>query len=111
MARNKNIKNPLDFMVEQARVETEIAKEIVESIRLRQDSAGQVKAGGDYYEEKIALKMLDFFIEEEKMLTLYAEAKQNYPIIAELMENKRPYLREFSNEAKKLFEKSLIEKI
>ena len=52
--------------------------------------------------------MLDFFKEEEKLISLYAEAKTNYPILAELMENKRPYLKDLLAEAKKLYEKSIL---
>ena len=89
-------KNEIDFMVAQARAEAEIAEEIVESIRKQED----------YYQEKLALKMLDFFREEEKVITLYAEAKTNYPILAELMENKRPYLKDLLSEAKKLYEQN-----
>lgn len=105
----KPVKSPIDFMVAQAQLETDIAKEIVESIRLKQDSNGQAESS-KYYEEKMALKMLDFFKQEEKVITLYAEAKTSYPIMAELMENKRPYLKELLSEAKKLYEKSLLEK-
>ncbi len=83
-------------MVAQARAEAEIAEEIVESIRKQED----------YYQEKLALKMLNFFREEEKVITLYAEAKTNYPILAELMENKRPYLKDLLSEAKKLYEQN-----
>ena len=83
-------------MVAQAQLETDIAKDVVESMRSK----------NSYHEEKIALKMLDFYKEEEKVITLYAEAKTNYPLLAELMENKRPYLREFLAEAKKLYEQN-----
>lgn len=105
----KPVKSPLDFMVAQAQLETDIAKEIVESIRLKQDSNGQADSSR-YYEEKMATKMLDFFKQEEKVITLYAEAKESYPIMAELMENKRPYLKQLLEESRKLYEKSLIEK-
>ena len=96
-----NIKNEVDYLVAQTKAETKIAEEIVGSIRK--------KAGANsYYEEKLALKMLDFFKEEEKLISLYAEAKTNYPILAELMENKRPYLKDLLAEAKKLYEKSIL---
>lgn len=85
-------------MIAQAQTETDIAKEIVESIRQK----------NDYYEEKLALKMLEFFKEEEKVISLYAEAKKNYPLLAELMENKRPYLKEMLVEAKGLYEKNIL---
>lgn len=103
-------------MVAQAQLETDIAKEIVESIRLKQDSNGQADSNASassadrYYEEKMATKMLDFFKQEEKVITLYAEAKESYPIMAELMENKRPYLKQLLEESRKLYEKSLLEK-
>ena len=93
-----NIKNEVDYLVAQTKAETKIAEEIVESIRKTEN----------YYEEKLALKMLDFFKEEEKLISLYAEAKTNYPILAELMENKRPYLKDLLAEAKKLYEKSIL---
>ena len=80
------IKDGMDFLVAQAQAETDIAKEIVESIRGR-----GIDDDKKYYEEKLALKMLEFFKEEEKVISLYAEAKKNYPLLAELMENKRPY--------------------
>lgn len=97
------IKDEIDFLVAQAQVETDIAKEIVESIRGK-----EVDGGKKYYEEKLALKMLDFFKEEERVISLYAEAKKNYPLLAELMENKRPYLKEILAEAKKLYEKNIL---
>jgi hypothetical protein len=103
----KPIKNEIDYLVAQAQTETDIAKEIVESIR---KSGSSASSANGYYEEKLALKMLDFFKEEEKVVNLYAEAKQNYPLLAELMENKRPYLKQLLEEARKLFEKSLLEK-
>ena len=104
MSKNP-IKDEVDYLIAQAQAETDIAKEIVESIR---------KKSGDedkkYYEEKLALKMLDFYKEEEKVTSLYAEAKKNYPLLAELMENKRPYLKEMLAEAKKLYEKNILGK-
>ena len=92
------IKDEVDFLIAQAQTETDIAKETVESIRQK----------NDYYEEKLALKMLEFFKEEEKVISLYAEAKKNYPLLAELMENKRPYLKEMLVEAKGLYEKNIL---
>ena len=98
MGRTIKAKIPIEYMVEQALVDTEIANEIV----------GSIRAQNKYYEEKLALKMLDFFEEEEKVVNLYAEAKTNYPLLAELMENKRPYLKELLAEAKKLYEKNTL---
>ena len=99
------IKDEIDFLIAQSQTETDIAKEIVESIR--ENGRGDDKA---YYEEKLALKMLEFFKEEEKVIVLYAEAKKNYPLLSELMENKRPYLKEMLVEAKKLYEKNILGK-
>jgi len=97
------IKDEVDFLIAQAQTETDIAKEIVEGIRSR-----GVNDDKKYYEEKLALKMLEFFKEEEKIISLYVEAKKNYPILAELMENKRPYLKELLTEAKKLYKKNIL---
>lgn len=102
MSKNP-IKDEIDFLITQAQTETDIAKEIVESIRKK-----EMDADKKYYEEKLALKMLEFFKEEEKVISLYVEAKKNYPILAELMENKRPYLKEMLVEAKKLYEKNIL---
>ncbi|MEK7635222.1 MAG: hypothetical protein AAB446_02220 [Patescibacteria group bacterium] len=99
------IKDEMDFLIAQAQAETDIAKEIVESIRGK-----GIDDDKNYYEEKLALKMLEFFKEEEKVIALYAEAKKNYPLLAELMENKRPYLRELLEEAKKLYKKDILGK-
>lgn len=99
------IKDEIDFLVAQAQAETDIAKEIVESIRGK-----GIDDEKTYYEEKLSLKMLEFFKEEERVITLYAEAKKNYPLLAELMENKRPYLKEMLAEAKKLYEKEILGK-
>ena len=99
------IKNEIDFLIAQTQTETDIAKEIVESIRGK-----GIDDDKKYYEEKLALKMLEFFKEEEKVISLYAEAKKNYPLLAELMENKRPYLKEMLNEAKVLYEKEILGK-
>ncbi len=105
----KPVKSPLDFMIAQAQLDSDIAEEIVGSIRLRQNSSATPDQNG-YYEEKMAAKMLDFFKQEEKVITLYVEAKTSYPIMAELMENKRPYLKQLLEESRKLYERSLIEK-
>lgn len=105
------IKDEIDFLVAQTQTETAVAKEIVESIRNKNKQEEKFSKGANssgYYEEKLALKMLDFFKEEEKVIALYAEAKKNYPILAELMENKRPYLKEILAEAKVLYEKNIL---
>ena len=99
------IKDEIDFLIAQAQAETDIAKEIVESIRGK-----GIDDDKKYYEEKLSLKMLEFFKEEEKVISLYVEAKKNYPLLAELMENKRPYLKELLEESRKLYEKSLLER-
>jgi cell shape-determining protein MreC len=65
------IKDEIDFLLAQAQIETDIAKEIVES--LRKNSKDNEKS---YYEEKVALKMLEFFKEEERLINLYVEAKK-----------------------------------
>jgi hypothetical protein len=88
------IKDEIDFMIAQAQAETDIAREIVENLRLR----------NSYYEEKLALKMLEFYVQEERVISLYAEAKKNYPLLATLMENKRPYLKDLLEESKKFYE-------
>lgn len=100
------IKDEIDFLIAQAQAETDIAKEIVENIRKQSIPNGV----GQYYDEKLALKMLEFFKEEEKVISLYVEAKKNYPLLAELMENKRPYLKEMLIEAKRLYEKNILGK-
>jgi len=99
------IKDEIDFLIAQAQAETDIAKEIVEDIRGK-----GIEDDKKYYEEKLSLKMLEFFKEEEKVITLYAEAKKNYPILADLMENKRPYLKNMLTEAKRLYEKNILGK-
>lgn len=98
MSENR-IKDEIDYLIAQAQTETDIAKEIVENIRAKKGDSDK-----KYYEEKLALKMLEFYKEEEKVVSLYAEAKKNYPLLAELMENKRPYLKEILAEAKRLNE-------
>lgn len=97
------IKDEIDFLIAQAQTETDIAKEIVEAIRGK-----GIDDDKKYYEEKLSLKMLEFFREEEKVIGLYAEAKKNYPLLSELMENKRPYLKEMLVEAKRLYEKNIL---
>lgn len=108
------IKDELDFMIAQAQAETDIAKEIVESIRGKglddEKASARMTQSDGYYEEKLSLKMLEFFREEEKLISLYAEAKKNYPLLAELMENKRPYLKELLIEAKRLYEREILGK-
>ncbi len=99
----KEIQNEIDFLVAQAQLETDIAKEVIDSIR-KKETSGQKEVSEKYYEEKVALKMLEFFKEEERVISLYAEAKTEYPILANLMENKRPYLKEMLAEAKKLYD-------
>lgn len=100
------IKNELDFLIAQVQTETDIAQEVVESIR-QKPTGSKEEVAQKYYDEKVALKMLEFFKEEEKVVSLYAEAKTSYPILANLMENKRPYLKEMLAEAKKLYENNI----
>lgn len=102
----REVKNELDFLIAQVQVETDIAKEVVESIR-QKPTESKEEVAQKYYDEKVALKMLEFFKEEEKVVSLYAEAKTSYPILANLMENKRPYLKEMLKEAKKLYENNI----
>lgn len=102
--KNK-IQNELDFLLAQVQVETDIAKEVVESIR-EKPTGSKEEVAQKYYDEKVALKMLEFFKEEERVVSLYVEAKTSYPILANLMENKRPYLKEMLKEAKKLYEQT-----
>jgi polyhydroxyalkanoate synthesis regulator phasin len=99
------IKDEIDYLIAQSQIETDVAKEIVADFRKKGQTNDQA-----YYEEKLALKMLEFFKEEEKIIALYAEAKKNYPLLSELMENKRPYLKEMLAEAKKLYEKNILGK-
>lgn len=101
----KKIENEIDYLVAQAQIETDIATEIVSSVKDK-DATSQER----YYMEKIALKMLEFFKLEEKLITLYAEAKTEIPLLADLMENKRPYLRDMLAEAKILYKKNFDEK-
>lgn len=102
MSKNP-IKDELDFLIAQSQNETDVAQEIVDDIRKK----GEGNKNG-YHEEKLALKMLEFYKQEEKVVSLYAEAKKNYPLLAELMENKRPYLKEILLEAKQLYEKNIL---
>jgi hypothetical protein len=102
MSKNP-IQDEIDFLIAQAQNETDIAKEIVDGIRKK-----GLGNKNNYQEEKLALKMLEFYKEEEKVISLYAEAKKNYPLLAELMENKRPYLKEVLLEAKRLYEKNIL---
>jgi hypothetical protein len=88
-------------MLGQAQLDTDIAESIVQKIR-------EGSSTNQYYEEKLALKMLEFFKHEEKMITLYVEAKADYSLLAELMENKRPYLKDLLDEATKLHKQSLL---
>lgn len=104
MSKNP-IKDEMDFLIAQVQNETDIAKEIVESIRGK-----GIDDEKTYHEEKLALKMLEFFKQEEKVISLYIEAKKNYSLLAELMENKRPYLKELLVEAKRLYEKNILGK-
>ncbi len=102
---SKKIENEIDYLVAQAQIEADIASEILTSVREKSGPAQE-----RYYEEKIALKMLEFFKLEEKLITLYAEAKDEFPLLSSLMENKRPYLKEMLAEAKKLYEKNFSKK-
>lgn len=97
------IKDELDYMLAQAQAETDIAREILDDIRGK-----GIDDDKKYYEEKLALKMLEFFKEEEKVISLYVEAKKNYPLLAELMENKRPYLKDMLEESRKLYKKNIL---
>lgn len=81
--------NEIDLMVQNAQRQTDKARRVVEMAR-EEDN---------YYKERAAAKMLDFFTHEEAVIRLYAEAKSNYPPLAELFEKERPSLRELYQKA------------
>ncbi len=88
------ITNQLDYMVARAQMETDIAREVLERARL----------SGEYHKEKAAAKLVAFHENEEKLIILYAEAKAYYPDIADVMERRRPHLKDLYDEAGLLWE-------
>ncbi|MEX0931232.1 MAG: hypothetical protein WDZ88_00615 [Candidatus Paceibacterota bacterium] len=90
----RNIANQLDYMVARAQMETDIAREVLERARHSED----------YHKEKAAAKLVAFHENEEKMIMLYAEAKAYYPDLADVLERRRPHLKDLYEEAGLLWE-------
>jgi len=86
----KKIENEYDYLVARAEAETNKAREILVEARSR----------NDYYQEKIAAKLVDFCEAEEKSIRLFAEAKLYYPDLGDLIEKRWPHFRAFGDEAR-----------
>lgn len=84
------VNNEIDFLVARAQAETDVAKNVLAGAR----------ESGDYWQEKVAVKLAEFYEREEKMLALYAEIKTHYPKLAETLESKKPYLVDLLNNAR-----------
>ncbi|HVS79820.1 MAG TPA: hypothetical protein VHF05_02485 [Candidatus Paceibacterota bacterium] len=84
------IENEYDYLVAKAEAETNKAREILLEARER----------NDYYQEKVAAKLLEFCETQEKSVRLYAEARLYYPDLGDLIEKRWPQYRSLSDEAR-----------
>lgn len=88
--RRHNVTNETEYLVARAQAETYIARHILE----------EAQKANDYWKEKAAAKMLAFYENEEKMLTLYAEMKLYHPELSAELEDQKPYLLDLLAQAK-----------
>lgn len=87
------ISNEYDFLVAQSELETDKAREVLKKAR----------DDGDYWKEKMAAKLVDFCVEQERAMRLYAEAKTDYPELGDLMDSRWPHLRGLAETARERF--------
>ncbi len=84
------IKNEGDYLVAEAQKVTDIARGILTEAR----------GNKDYYQEKIAAKLVEFCEAEEKYLSRYVELKIYYPELAKAVEERREHLLSIMERAK-----------
>lgn len=80
--RKFEIESEADYMVADAQKELEIAQEILEEAREKEE----------YYLEKAAAKLVDFLENMNSLVQSYAELKAYRPDLAKQLENKIPWL-------------------
>lgn len=80
----REVRNELELMIARVQSDADVARTLV----------ADAQSTNNYYREKVAAKFLSFLESEERVLRLYAEAKVSYSALAELMEQRRPYLLE-----------------
>ena len=85
-----SINNEGDYLVAEAQKVTDQAREILDEARGRKD----------YYQEKIAAKLVEFCEAEEKYLSRYVELRVYYPELATAVEERRQHLLSIIERAK-----------
>ncbi|MCI0542808.1 hypothetical protein L0Y69_03620 [bacterium] len=76
------IRNPGEYLLARARIESELALGILTRAR----------ESGDYFREKAAAKLVAYHEEEEKVIRHFVEIKQGYPELTVALEKQKPYL-------------------
>ena len=89
------VESAVDHMVAVAQNEREEAEAFLERVRER----------GEYYEEKTAAKLRAFLRREEALLRSFAEMEALFPDLAELLKERKPYLKEKISSAEKGWKK------
>lgn len=84
------IRNECDYLVAEAQKVTDKAREVL----------AEAQSDKDYYQEKIAAKLVEFCEAEEKYLSRYAELKLYYPELAKAVEERRAHLLSIIDRAK-----------
>ena len=83
------VESAADHMVAVSQREHEEVERFLESVRER----------GQYYEEKAASKLKRFLKREEDLLRSLAEIETHYPALAELLKERKPYLKKKMQDA------------
>ncbi|PCI20695.1 hypothetical protein COB64_01870 [Candidatus Wolfebacteria bacterium] len=91
--REYPIENAGDRLVAEAQVKKMISLELLDTIQ----------GEGDYYREKAALKLTDFFEKNEEMIARYVELKLNHPEFVTIIDSELPNLKNSFSEAEAQF--------
>lgn len=102
--RAYEVTSACDLMVCFMQARREAAEETLEEIRAKNKS-GELEDWKAYKMERMTAKLLDFYKTKEKLISLYAEAKQNNGELARLLEDENKELVSFYEGTEKAFEK------
>lgn len=102
--RTYEVTNASDLMVCFMQARREAAEETLAEIR-EKNKAGDIEDWKAYKMERLSAKLLDFYKTKEKLISLYAEAKQNNGELASLLEDENKELISFYKGAEAALQK------
>ncbi|GEM_PF-5210291 len=85
------VKDELEFLLAKNQLEKEEAEKMLEEIR---------SDDGAYYQEKTAVKLVDFLCKEEARLRVLIDIKKNLPELFDVIKRQKPYIEDLLQRAK-----------